>query len=146
MKPTPDERVVGVDAGMTDLLRPAMYDAYHPIRNLGGGRESDGSDAPPSTTGRQPLSRSPDLSVRPAIRSVQTERSPTRYAGLLAVGIAGAYGYEMATQYNSRPRPPEVALDDGTAAIVRRRETLDDLTTVERDANRNRADRTEAGR
>jgi len=52
----------------------------------------------------------------------------------------------MATQYNSRPRPPEVALDDGTAAIVRRRETLDDLTTVERDANRNRADRTEAGR
>jgi len=46
VKPTPDERVVGVDAGMTDLLRPAMYDAYHPIRNLGGGRASDGARCP----------------------------------------------------------------------------------------------------
>jgi len=43
VKPTPDERVVGVDAGMTDLLRPAMYDAYHPIRNLGAGERATGA-------------------------------------------------------------------------------------------------------
>jgi len=146
VKPTPDERVVGVDAGMTDLLRPAMYDAYHPIRNLGGGRErrercpaiDDRSATPVTVAG--PICETGD--------TLCTDRAladPVR-GDLLAVGIAGAYGYEMATQYNSRPRPPEVALDDGTAAIVRRRETLDDLTTVERDANRNRADRTEAGR
>jgi len=55
---------------------------------------------------------------------------------LLAVGVAGAYGYEMANQYNSRPRPAEVALDDGAATVVRRRETLADLRTVEREGGR----------
>jgi diaminopimelate decarboxylase len=147
VKPTSDERVIGVDAGMTDLLRPAMYDAYHPIRNLGGGRESDGSDAPAvddrsatPVTVAGPICETGDTLCRNRALA-----DPAR-GDLLAVGIAGAYGYEMATQYNSRPRPPEVALDDGTAAIVRRRETLGDLTTVERDANQNRADRTEANR
>jgi len=147
VKPTPDERVVGVDAGMTDLLRPAMYDAYHPIRNLGGGRESDGSDAPAiDDRSATPVTvAGPICETGDTLCTDRALADPVR-GDLLAVGIAGAYGYEMATQYNSRPRPPEVALDDGTAAIVRRRETLDDLTTVERDANRNRADRTEAGR
>ncbi|TKX77540.1 diaminopimelate decarboxylase, partial [Halorubrum sp. SD626R] len=55
---------------------------------------------------------------------------------VLAIGVAGAYGYEMASQYNSRPRPAEVALADGTARLVRRRETLADLTAVERDLPR----------
>ncbi|WP_280587393.1 diaminopimelate decarboxylase [Halorubrum sp. Boch-26] len=135
VKPTPDERVVGVDAGMTDLLRPAMYDAYHPIRNLGGGRGGDGSDAPP------PVDReaTPVTVAGPICETGDTlckDRAladPVR-GDLLAVGIAGAYGYEMASQYNSRPRPAEVALDDGTATIARRREALPDLTTAEREA------------
>jgi len=145
VKPTPDERVVGVDAGMTDLLRPAMYDAYHPIRNLGGGRESDGSDAPaPADRSATPVTvAGPICETGDTLCTDRSLADPAR-GDLLAVGIAGAYGYEMANQYNSRPRPAEVALDDGTVAVVRRRETLGDLTTVERDANR--TDRTEAGR
>ena len=135
VKETPDETVVGVDAGMTDLLRPAMYDAYHPIRNLGGGRERDGSDAPPvaerpatPVTVAGPICETGDTLCRDRALA-----DPAR-GDLLAVGVAGAYGYEMASQYNSRPRPAEVALDDGTATIARRRERLADLTAVEREA------------
>ncbi len=147
VKPTPDERVVGVDAGMTDLLRPAMYDAYHPIRNLGGGRGDDGSDAPsPDDRSATPVTvAGPICETGDTLCRNRALADPAR-GDLLAVGIAGAYGYEMANQYNSRPRPAEVALDDGTAAVVRRRETLSDLTRVEGASNRDRADGTEGSR
>ena len=120
-KPTAEETVVGVDAGMTDLLRPAMYDAYHPIRNLSG----TGRDESPVTVAG-PICESADVfgTKRPLAR-------PER-GDVLAIGIAGAYGYEMASQYNSRPRPAEVALEDGDARVARRRETLADLTEGER--------------
>jgi diaminopimelate decarboxylase len=147
VKPTPDETVVGADAGMTDLLRPAMYDAYHPIRNLGGGRDRDGGDAPPvAEREATPVTvAGPICETGDTLGTNRALADPHR-GDLLAVGTAGAYGYEMASQYNSRPRPAEVALDGGTAAVVRRREALDDLTTVEREAARARADRTEGGR
>ncbi|MFO8114421.1 MAG: diaminopimelate decarboxylase [Halorubrum sp.] len=135
VKPTPEERVVGVDAGMTDLLRPAMYDAYHPIRNLGGGPGADGGDAPaPGERQATPVTvAGPICETGDTLCRNRALADPTR-GDLLAVGVAGAYGYEMASQYNSRPRPAEVAVDDGTATIARRRETLTDLTTVEREA------------
>ncbi|QCJ47741.1 diaminopimelate decarboxylase [Haloprofundus sp. MHR1] len=127
VKETPETVVTGVDAGMTTLLRPALYDAYHAIRNLDGeGRETVGA------TVVGPICESSDVFCenRPLPR-------PER-GDLLAVGNAGAYGYEMASTYNSRPRPAEVALGgeaDGesgeNAALVRRRETLTDLTEVE---------------
>ena len=147
VKPTPDETVVGVDAGMTDLLRPAMYDAYHPVRNLGGGRERDGGDAPPAAEREAtPVTvAGPICETGDTLGRNRALADPTR-GDLLAIGVAGAYGYEMASQYNSRPRPAEVALDDGTATVARRRETLGDLTAVERDANRHRADGTEGAR
>lgn len=130
VKPTPGGTVVGVDAGMTDLLRPAMYDAYHPIRNLGG------ADGEPTPADRE---ETPVTVAGPICETGDTfctNRAITRPArgDLLAVGIAGAYGYEMANQYNSRPRPAEVALADGEASVVRRRERLADLTTVERES------------
>ncbi|QWC20772.1 diaminopimelate decarboxylase [Halorubrum sp. 2020YC2] len=134
VKPTPDETVVGVDAGMTDLLRPAMYDAYHPIRNLGGGLGRDGGDAPPvAEREATPVTvAGPICETGDTLGRNRALADPTR-GDLLAVGVAGAYGYEMASQYNSRPRPAEVALDNGAATIARRRETLGDLTTVERE-------------
>ena len=135
VKPTPEERVVGADAGMTDLLRPAMYDAYHPIRNLGGGRDGDGGDAPaPDEREATPVTvAGPICETGDTLCRDRALADPAR-GDLLAVGVAGAYGYEMASQYNSRPRPAEVALDDGTATIARRRERLADLTAVEREA------------
>ncbi|WP_418284442.1 diaminopimelate decarboxylase [Halorubrum sp. DTA46] len=128
VKPTPDERVVGVDAGMTDLLRPAMYGAYHPIRNLGG---ADGAPAPDERDATPVTVAGPICETGDTFCNDRALADPMR-GDLLAVGIAGAYGYEMANQYNSRPRPAEVAIDDGEAAIVRRRERMTDLTTVER--------------
>ena len=132
VKPTPEETVIGVDAGMTDLLRPAMYDAYHPICNLGGGDSAveagrDRTDRNPiPVTVAGPICETGDTfcTGRPIARPVRGD--------LLAIGIAGAYGYEMANQYNSRPRPPEVAVTaEGETRLVRRRETHADLTVVE---------------
>ncbi|TKX80102.1 diaminopimelate decarboxylase [Halorubrum sp. SD626R] len=137
VKLTPDERVVGVDAGMTDLLRPAMYDAYHPIRNLGGGRGADGADSPaPGEREATPVTvAGPICETGDTLCKDRALAEPVR-GDLLAVGVAGAYGYEMASQYNSRPRPAEVALDDGTATVARRRESLADVTAAERAADR----------
>ncbi|KTG09894.1 diaminopimelate decarboxylase [Haloprofundus marisrubri] len=138
VKETPETVVAGVDAGMTTLLRPAMYDAYHAIRNLSA--ETGGTDAGDAreTVGATvvgPICESSDVFCenRPLPRPDRDD--------LLAIGNAGAYGYEMASTYNSRPRPAEVALGGGAggesgesgedAALVRRRETLTDLTEVE---------------
>ena len=125
VKPTAETTIVGVDAGMTDLLRPALYDAYHPIANLS---VDQGQEAIPATVAG-PICESADVFCdnRPLTR-------PER-GDVLAVGIAGAYGYEMASQYNSRPRPAEVAVDGADATdprLVRHRETVEDLTRVER--------------
>lgn len=130
VKPTEAGLAVGVDAGMTDLLRPAMYDAHHELRSCAPG----GGGEPVSCTVAGPVCETAD-----AFCTDRTLPRPAR-GDLLAVGNAGAYGYEMATQYNSRPRPAEVALDgdgDGDGArLVRRRETLADVVRTERGVER----------
>ncbi|WP_338739529.1 diaminopimelate decarboxylase [Haloplanus salilacus] len=114
--------VAGVDAGMTTLLRPAMYDAYHAIRNLA----ADGRAELPVTVAG-PVCETADLFC-------EERPLPTPERGdLLALGNAGAYGYEMASTYNSRPRPAEVVLEGGTARLARERESLDALTALEGD-------------
>ncbi|WP_135820319.1 diaminopimelate decarboxylase [Halostella litorea] len=122
VKETPETTVVGVDAGMTTLLRPAMYDAYHAVRNLAPDAGERGTVAQ-TVTG--PICESADVFC--------TDRdlpAPAR-GDTLALGNAGAYGYEMASQYNSRPRPATVTLDDGAATLARRRETVADVTRLE---------------
>ncbi|MFB6106093.1 MAG: diaminopimelate decarboxylase [Halobacteriaceae archaeon] len=122
VKPVDGTVVAGVDAGMTTLLRPAMYDAYHHVRSLA----PDADDrASASVTLAGPVCETADVLGRD-----RTLPRPSR-GDLLAVGNAGAYGYEMASQYNSRPRPAEVVLEDGTARVGRRRETVADLTRLE---------------
>jgi diaminopimelate decarboxylase len=113
--------VAGVDAGMTTLLRPAMYDAYHAIRNLTDERP----ERPVTVAG--PVCETADLFCEE--RPLPTPRRDD----LLAIGSAGAYGYEMASTYNSRPRPAEVVLADGDPRIARERETLAALTDLEVD-------------
>jgi diaminopimelate decarboxylase len=113
--------VAGVDAGMTTLLRPAMYDAYHAIRNLTAERP----ERPVTVAG--PVCETADLFCE------RRRMSTPRRGDLLAVGNAGAYGYEMASTYNSRPRPAEVVLDAGTPRLARDRESLDGVTGLEAD-------------
>jgi diaminopimelate decarboxylase len=125
------ETVVGIDAGMTTLLRPAMYDAYHAIRNLSAAdadsdadeRGHEDEDAIPVTVAG-PICETSDVLCehRPLARPSRGDR--------LAVGNAGAYGYEMASTYNSRPRPAEVVLEP-EPRLARRRETLADLTELD---------------
>ena len=116
------DRHILVDAAMNDLLRPALYEARHPIALVGrevvaGGR-GDASVAGPVCETADFLARGIDLSAQPG--------------DLLAVCDAGAYGSVMASNYNGRPRPCELLIDGGKASVVRRRETVEDMLAAER--------------
>ena len=126
VKEARDATVVGIDAGMTALLRPAMYDAYHAIRNVSADAEGNGNRETTSVTVAGPICESADVlcEQRPLPRPERGE--------ILAVGNAGAYGYEMSSTYNSRPRPAEVARSGTTVRLARRREAIPDLTELER--------------
>ena len=121
IKETPATTVVGVDASLATLIRPAMFDAYHPIRTL---TADDRASIPVSVGG--PCCTSADVfcTDRPVARPERND--------LLAIGNAGAYGYELANQFHSEPKPAEVVLSNGTARIARRRETHSDITRLER--------------
>jgi diaminopimelate decarboxylase len=122
VKPAGDTVLAGVDAGMTTLLRPMLYDAYHHVANLA----RDADDRPERTvTVVGPICESTDV-----LASDRRLPRPRR-GDVFAVGNAGAYGIEMANQYNSRPRPAVVALDGDEARVVRRRETIADITDTE---------------
>jgi diaminopimelate decarboxylase len=120
IKETDAATVVGVDASLATLIRPAMFDSYHPIRNVS---TPDRETEPVSVGG--PCCTSADVfcTDRPIARP--------RREDLLAIGNAGAYGYELANQFHSQPRPAEVALDGDGGRVVRERETLADVTRVE---------------
>jgi len=117
VKVTPFRKFVGVDAGFNTLIRPAMYGSYHPIivANKLNLPDEDIYDI------AGPLCESGDLLAR--------DRNLPRIqeGDLLAVLNAGAYGYAMSSQYNSRPRAAEVLVKDGKYALVRERENLEDL-------------------
>jgi diaminopimelate decarboxylase len=123
VKETPETRVVGVDAGLTSLIRPAMFDAYHHVRNVTG----DDREPVASSVGG-PLCTSADVFC--------TDRPiPRPEAGdLLAIGNVGAYGIDLASQFHSQPRPAEVALEGNDERVTRRRETFEDLTRLEDEA------------
>ena len=123
VKETPETTVVGIDAGMTTLIRPALYDAYHAVRSLE-------PDVPTKDVVDVELS-GPVCETADVLGRDRPLPDPTR-GDLLAVGNAGAYGYEMASNYNSRPRPAVVSLDHGDDRLVVRREDLTDLTRLER--------------
>jgi diaminopimelate decarboxylase len=109
------------DTGSNDFLRPSYYDAYHPIEPV---RRREGSTVADIVG---PVCETGDFLGR--------ERSmpPLSEGDLLAVGYAGAYGFVMSSNYNSRPRAAEVIVRGDTFRIVRRRETLDDLVAAEED-------------
>jgi diaminopimelate decarboxylase len=109
-----------IDAGMNDLLRPALYEAWHAI--LPVQRHSDCPTkiydivGPVCETGDF-LGLSRHLALKPD--------------DLLAIGSAGAYGFSMASNYNTRPRPPEILIKEGKTSIIRARETLENLFHLE---------------
>lgn len=119
-KLTSKRRFVIVDGAMTDLPRPALYDAWHPVEVVSPRR---GKKTMADVVG--PVCESGDFLAR------QRLLPPLERGDLLAVLKAGAYGFAMSSQYNSRPRAAEVLVDGGKARLARRRETFEDLTRGE---------------
>jgi diaminopimelate decarboxylase len=116
-------RMLIVDAGMNDLLRPSLYQAVHPIRVLGA--SSAGAQEPVDVVG--PICETGDFLGL-------ARRLPVTEAGaVLVVGGSGAYGFTMSSQYNSRPRPCEVLVDGGRWGVIREREAFEDLIRGEHD-------------
>ncbi len=115
-KKTPARRFVIVDAGMNDLIRPALYEAHHDIQPVAPRR---GPRRRVDVVG--PVCESSDVLGHARLLP------PLEPGDLLAVMTAGAYGMSMASNYNSRPRPAEVLVDGSSYRVVRRRERLSDL-------------------
>lgn len=116
------KRFVIVDAAMNDLIRPSLYSAYHEIRPVSEvllHRPKHAVDVV------GPVCESGDFLAKDRLLS---EVKP---GDLLAVMSAGAYGFVMASNYNSRPRVPEVLVRDGEIHVIRARETYDDLVRGE---------------
>jgi diaminopimelate decarboxylase len=116
----PSSDFVVIDAGMTELMRPALYGAYHRIEPV----------APRDAVERQyeivgPVCESTDVVGR-------DRRLPALEVGdLVAIRDTGAYGSAMASNYNRRPLPAEVLVDEGRWRVIRRRQTIDDMLSLE---------------
>jgi diaminopimelate decarboxylase len=111
---------VVVDAGMNDLLRPALYNAFHRVEPVASRERPDRSV---DVVG--PVCETSDFLARDRNLEVPDEGE------LLVVRDAGAYGFSMTSTYNMRPRPAEVLAEDGAFRLIRRRETFDDLVRSE---------------
>ena len=119
LKPGTAKNFAIVDAAMNDLLRPALYDAWHPVEPV---RPRAGGELTWDVVG--PVCESGDFLAR--------ERALSLVAGdLLAIGAAGAYAMAMSSNYNTRTRACEVLVDDSTMHLVRRRERAEELFALE---------------
>jgi diaminopimelate decarboxylase len=120
-KETPEKRFVIVDGAMNDLIRPALYGSYQEIQPV---RPRGASTIVADVVG--PVCESGDFLAKD--RALEAPEA----GDLLAVMSSGAYGYVMASNYNSRPRPAAVLVDGARAELVKERETLEDLVRGER--------------
>jgi diaminopimelate decarboxylase len=116
LKETDEKKFVIVDGGMNDLIRPALYGSYQRIQPVVDG---NGEKIVADVVG--PICESGDFFAK------DREISRPQRGDLLAVMSAGAYGFTMASNYNSHPKPPEVLVDGDHFYVIRARESLDDL-------------------
>ena len=110
-----------VDAGMNDLIRPALYEGHHEIVPLK--QPQDGKNVTVDVVG--PICESGDFFCQD--RELP-DFQPGDYVALMS---AGAYGFAMASNYNSRPLPAEILVEGDTATVIRKRQTLDDIIAGE---------------
>ncbi|MBP7835996.1 MAG: diaminopimelate decarboxylase [Candidatus Omnitrophica bacterium] len=119
VKNTPKKKFIIVDAGMNDLIRPALYEAYHQIVSLKYKRKTEKADVV------GPICESGDFFAK------DRGLPKVEEGDYLAVLGAGAYGFSMASNYNSRRRPQEVMVVKNKVFVIRKRETYGDLTRNE---------------
>ncbi len=118
VKKSRDKNFIVVDAGMNDLIRPSLYDAYHQIVAL---KQLDGELEQSDVVG--PICETGDFLAK------DRQLHRVQRGDYLAVMTAGAYGYSLASNYNSRPRPIEVWVDGDREEVVREREKVEDLVS-----------------
>ena len=116
-----EKRFVIVDGGMNDLIRPSLYNAYHKIEAVG----VEGEKSPADVVG--PVCESGDFFGKDVLLP------PLKHNDLIVVHSAGAYGFTMASNYNTRPKPAEVAIEEGKERLIRRRETYEDQIALEKE-------------
>jgi diaminopimelate decarboxylase len=105
-----------VDAAMNDLIRPALYHSHHEIIPL---RQSQSGTITADVVG--PICESGDFLAR------GREIANVMPGDLLAICTAGAYGFVAASNYNARPRPPEILVEADHYRVIRKRETYEDM-------------------
>jgi diaminopimelate decarboxylase len=115
VKSTPTVTFIGVDSGLNHLIRPMMYDAYHDIVNISNPK------------GGQRLYTVVGYICETDTFAADRKLHEVREGDILAIKNAGAYGFSMASNYNSRLRPPEVLIMNGEAKLIREREKMEDL-------------------
>jgi len=119
-KKTANKEFVVVDAAMNDLIRPSLYQSHHEILPL---RKSDRPEILADVVG--PVCETGDFLAR---NRKLANVAPGDY---LAVCTAGAYGFVLSSNYNSRPRPPEVIVEGDKFRVIRQRESYEDLVRGE---------------
>jgi diaminopimelate decarboxylase len=115
-----DSHFAVLDAGMAELMRPALYNAYHAVEPIS---PRPGPQSQYELVG--PICESADVVARDRMLT------PLEVGDLMAVRDAGAYGSAMASNYNRHPIPAEVLVENGRWRVVRRRQTVDDMTALE---------------
>ncbi|HEU4338718.1 MAG TPA: diaminopimelate decarboxylase [Planctomycetota bacterium] len=133
VKDSGDKKFIICDAGMHDLIRPALYGAYHriwpaitdPAVQGGAPDEEQWTNPAVSCDIVGPICESADFLAK------DRRLPPVRRGDLLAVFSAGAYGYVMSSNYNSFPRPAEVLVSGAAARLVTKRQTYDDVLAAE---------------
>ncbi|WP_294894950.1 MULTISPECIES: diaminopimelate decarboxylase [Sulfuricurvum] len=115
------KRFVMVDGAMNDLIRPSLYKAYHRIEAL----DKTGNESVADVVG--PVCESGDFLAK------NYSLPPMEHNDLLVVHSAGAYGFGMGSNYNTRGRSAEIAVEAGEERLIRRRETYEDVIALERE-------------
>ena len=106
---------VAIDSGLNHLIRPMMYDAYHHIENIS------------NPTGEQKVYTITGNICETDTFAADRSLNEIREGDYLAIHNAGAYGFEMASNYNSRFKPAEVMISDNQAYLIRKRDDINDL-------------------
>jgi len=122
VKETDVKRFIVIDGAMNDLIRPVLYEAFHDIRPVI--KRDDGKVVTADVVG--PVCESGDFFAR------ERDLPEAQSGDLLAVMSAGAYGFVMASNYNSRPRPAEVMVNGAEYHVVRDRDSFEDIIRGEK--------------
>jgi diaminopimelate decarboxylase len=119
-KTTGDKEFVVIDAAMNDLIRPALYSAYHEILPV---RETNAPKSTVDVVG--PVCETGDFLAK------DRELPEVMPGDTVAICTAGAYGFVQSSNYNSRPRVAEVLVEESSWRVIRKRETYEDLVRGE---------------